>query len=122
MHDATSEPAAIRRLTELIATQVIWAALVLADAANWAAAFVPGAAREGAHAAAAEHATVAEAVEAGRSRARDVLEAGLGGYADVLQVSDPVRDGGSIVVEIHGGLPLFFGGPGQDAPVRLPLD
>ena len=83
---------------------------------------VLGAAREGAHAAAAEHATVAEAVEAGRSRARDVLEAGLGGYADALQVSDPVQDGGSIVVEIHGGLPLFFGGPGQDGPVRLPLD
>ena len=26
------------------------------------------------------------------------------------------------VVEIHGGLPLFFGGPGQNAPVQLPLD
>src|SRR5205085_894715 len=83
---------------------------------------VLGAAREGAHAAAAEHATVAEAVDAGRSRARDVLEAGLGGYADALQVSDPVQDGGSMVVEIHGGLPLFFGGPGQEAPVKLPLD
>jgi len=42
MHDATSEPAAIRRLTELIATKVIWAALVLADAADWATAFVSG--------------------------------------------------------------------------------
>jgi len=83
---------------------------------------VLGAAREGAHAAAAEHATVDEAVEAGRSRARDVLEAGLGQYANELQLSDPVQDGGSIVVEIHGGLPLFFGGPGQDAPVQLPLD
>ena len=81
-----------------------------------------GAAREGAHAAAAEHVTVDEAVEAGRSRARDVLEAGLGKYADGLQVTDPVLDGGSIVVEIHGGLPLFFGGPGQEAPVQLPLD
>src|SRR5260370_1286476 len=110
MHDSTSEPAAIARLTESIATKVIWAALVLAE--------VLGAAGEGAHAAAAEHATVAEAVDAGRSRARDVLEAGLGQYAGALQVSDPVQDGGSIVVEIHGGLPLFFGGPGQDAPVR----
>ncbi len=83
---------------------------------------VLGAAREGAHAAGAEHATVDEAVEAGRSRARDVLAAGLGRYADDLQVTDPVLDGGSVVVEIHGGLPLFFGGPGQDAPVHLPLD
>jgi Flp pilus assembly protein TadG len=83
---------------------------------------VLGAAREGAHAAAAEHATVDAAVEAGRSRARDVLEAGLGKYADALQVTDPVLDGGTIVVEIHGGLPLFFGGPGQEAPVQLPLD
>jgi hypothetical protein len=83
---------------------------------------VLGAAREGAHAAAAEHATVQEAVDAGRSRARDVLEAGLGQYADVLQVSDPALDGGSVVVEIHGDLPLFFGGPGQNAPVQLPLD
>jgi hypothetical protein len=82
---------------------------------------VLGAAREAAHAAAGEHATVAEAVDAGRSRARDVLEAGLGQYANSLRVSDPVQDGGSIVVEIHGGFPLFFGGPGQDAPVQLPL-
>ena len=42
MHDATSEPAVIRRLTELIATKVIWAALVLADGAAWAMAFVNG--------------------------------------------------------------------------------
>ena len=83
---------------------------------------VLGAAREGAHAAAAEHATPEEAVDAGRSRARDVLEAGLGQYADMLQVTDPALDGGSVVVEIHGGLPLFFGGPGQNVPVRLPLD
>jgi hypothetical protein len=83
---------------------------------------VLGAAREGAHAAAAEHATVEEAIEAGRSRTRDVLDAGLGQYADDLQVPDPVMDGGSVVVEIHGRLPLFFGGPGQDAPVQLPLD
>jgi len=83
---------------------------------------VLGAAREGAHAAAAEHASVAEAVDAGRSRARDVLEAGLGQYANALQVSDPVQDGGSIVVEISGGLPLFLKRPGQDAPVQLPLD
>ena len=83
---------------------------------------VLGAAREGAHAAAAEHATVEEAVDAGRSRARDVLEAGLGQYADGLQVSDPVLDGGSVVVEIHGAMSLFFGGPGQNAPVQLPLD
>src|SRR5690349_25135051 len=61
---------------------------------------VLGAAREGAHAAAAEHATVAEAVEAGRSRARELLQAGLGQYADALQVTDPVLDGGSTVVEI----------------------
>jgi hypothetical protein len=83
---------------------------------------VLGAAREGAHAAAAEHATDEEAVDAGRDRAREVLEAGLGRYADAQQVTDPVLDGGSVVVEIHGGLPLFFGGPGQDAPVQLPLD
>ena len=42
MHDATSEPAAIKRLTELIAMRVIWAALVLTDAAGWAIAFVNG--------------------------------------------------------------------------------
>ena len=83
---------------------------------------VLGAAREGAHAAAAEHATPEEAVAAGRSRARDVLEAGLGQYADMLQVTDPALDGGSVVVAIHGGMPLFFGGPGQNAPVQLPLD
>ena len=83
---------------------------------------VLGVAREGAHAAAAEHATVDEAVEAGRSRARDVLEAGLGRRADAMQVTDPVLDAGSVVVEVHGGLPLFFGGPGQDAPVQIPLD
>lgn len=83
---------------------------------------VLGAAREGAHAAAAEHATVEEAVVDGRTRAREVLDAGLGQYADALQITDPVLDGGSVVVEIHGGLPLFFGGPGQNAPVQLPLD
>jgi hypothetical protein len=42
MHNSTSEPATIRRLTELIATKVIWAGLVLADAADWAIAFVSG--------------------------------------------------------------------------------
>ena len=42
MHDATSEPAAITRLTELVVTKVIWAALVVADAAGWATAFVNG--------------------------------------------------------------------------------
>lgn len=83
---------------------------------------VLGAAREGAHAAAAEHATVEEAVDAGRDRAQEVLDAGLGQYADALQVTDPVLDGGSVVVEIHGGMPLFFGGPGQNAAVEIPLD
>ena len=83
---------------------------------------VLGAAREGAHAAAAEHATVEEAVVDGRTRAREVLDAGLGQYANALQITDPVLDAGSVVVEIHGGLPLFFGGPGQDAPIQLPLD
>lgn len=83
---------------------------------------VLGAAREGAHAAAAEHATVEEAVDAGRDRAREVLNAGLGGYAAALQVSDPVLDGGSVLVEIHGAMPLFYGGPGQNAPVQIPLD
>ena len=42
MHDSTSEPAAITRLIDLIATKVIWAALVIADAAGWAIAFVNG--------------------------------------------------------------------------------
>jgi TadE-like protein len=83
---------------------------------------VLGAAREGAHAAAAEHATAEESVDAGRARAREILNAGLGQYAAALQVTDPVLDGGSVVVEVHGGLPLFFGGPGQNAPVQLPLD
>jgi len=40
MHESTSERATIRRLSELIATKVIWAALVLADAADWATALV----------------------------------------------------------------------------------
>ena len=83
---------------------------------------VLGAAREGAHAAAAEHATVNEAVDDGRARAREVLNAGLGRYADALQVLDPALDGGSVVVEVRGALPLFLGGPGQDAPVQLPLN
>jgi Flp pilus assembly protein TadG len=83
---------------------------------------VLGAAREGAHAAATERATVEGAVDAGRDRAREVLDAGLGQYADALQVSDPVLDGGNVVVEIHGGMPLFFGGPGQSVPVQIPID
>ena len=83
---------------------------------------VAGAAQEGAHAAAAEHATIQEAVDDGRARARDVLQAGLGQYADDVQVLDPSIDGGSVVVELRGSMPLFFGGPGQDTPVQLPLD
>jgi len=83
---------------------------------------VLGAAREGAHAAAAEHATVDEAITDGRARAREVLTAGLGQYANTIQVLDPSVDGGTVVVEVQGTLPLFFGGPGQDAPVQLPLN
>jgi hypothetical protein len=77
---------------------------------------VLGAAREGAHAAAAEHATIEHAVEDGRARAREVLEAGLGQYAASIQVVDPALDDGSVLVEVRGGMPLFFGGPGQDSP------
>lgn len=83
---------------------------------------VLGAAREGAHAAAAEHATVEDAVDDGRTRAREVLEAGLGQYAAYIEVADPTVDDGSVVVEVRGSLPLFFGSPGQDALVQLPLD
>jgi Flp pilus assembly protein TadG len=83
---------------------------------------VLGAAREGAHAAAAEHVTVDEAIADGRARAREVLNAGLGAYADSIEVPDPTLDGGSVVVEVRGGLPLFFGGPGQEGPVQLPLN
>ena len=83
---------------------------------------VLGAAREGAHAAAAEHATIEDAVEDGRARAREVLEAGLGRYAASIEVLDPALDGGSVLVEVRGSMPLFFGGPGQDTPVQLPLD
>ncbi len=83
---------------------------------------VLGAAREGAHAAAAEHATVEEAVADGRARAREVLDAGLGEYAVAIQVLDPTIDGGSVLVEVRGAMPLFFGSPGQDGPVQLPLD
>jgi hypothetical protein len=80
------------------------------------------AAREGAHAAAAEHASIDEAAVDGRVRAAEILEAGLGQYAASLQVDTPTFDGGSVVLEVHGSIPLFFGGPGQDGPVRLPLD
>ena len=83
---------------------------------------VLGAAREGAHAAAAEHATIEDAVEDGRARAREVLEAGLGRYAASIEVVDPALDDGSVLVEVRGSMPLFFGGPGQDASVQLPLD
>jgi Flp pilus assembly protein TadG len=83
---------------------------------------VLGAAREGAHAAAAEHATLEEAVEDGRTRAREVLDAGLGRYAVSVEVLDPAVDYGSVLVEVRGAMPLFFGGPGQDSPLRLPLD
>ena len=83
---------------------------------------VLGAAREGAHAAAAEHATVEEAVADGRARAREVLDAGLGEYAVAIQVLDPTIDGGSVLVEVSGAMPLFFGSPGQGGPVQLPLD
>jgi len=83
---------------------------------------VLGAAREGAQAAAAEHATVEEAVEDGRTRAREVLEGGLGRYAASVEVLDPALDDGSVLVEVRGTMPLFFGGPGQDNPVRFPLD
>jgi hypothetical protein len=67
-------------------------------------------------------ATVDEAITDGRARAREVLAAGLGQYADTIQVLDPSVDGGTVVVEVQGTLPLFFGGPGQDAPVQLPLN
>jgi Flp pilus assembly protein TadG len=83
---------------------------------------VLGAAREGAHAAAAEHASMDEAVTDGRARAREVLSAGLGQYADAIHVLDPALDGGSVVVEVQGTLPLFLAGPGQDAPIQLPLN
>ena len=83
---------------------------------------VLGAAREGAHAAAAEHATVEDAIVDGRARAREVLEAGLGQYAASIEVLDPALDDGSVVVEVRGSLPLFFGSPGQDSPVQVPLD
>ena len=103
---------------------VVLLLLVIVEAALYVHALhvVLGAAREGAHAAAAEHATVEEAIADGRARARELLNAGLGGYADSLEVEDPTIDAGSVVVEVHGGLPLFFGAPGQDAPVQLPLD
>src|SRR5919199_3816486 len=71
---------------------------------------------------AAEHATIEDAVEDGRARAREVLEAGLGQYAASIQVVDPALDDGSVLVEVRGSMPLFFGGPGQDTPVQLPLD
>jgi hypothetical protein len=80
------------------------------------------AAREGAHAAAAEHASADEAALDGKTRASEILEAGLGQYAASLQVDGPSFEGGSIVLDVHGSMPLFFGGPGQDSPVRLPLD
>lgn len=83
---------------------------------------VLGAAREGAHAAAAEHATIEDAVEDGRARAREVLDAGLGQYATSMEVVNPALDDGSVLVEVRGSMPLFFGGPGQDTPMRLPLD
>jgi Flp pilus assembly protein TadG len=83
---------------------------------------VLGAAREGAHVAAAEHATAEQAQADGKARAEDVLAAGLGGYAASMEVLDPVIDGGSVMVEVRGSMAFFLAGPGQKAPVTLPLD
>jgi hypothetical protein len=80
------------------------------------------AAREGALAAASEHASADEAALDGKARATEVLDAGLGQYAAFLQVDDPTFDGGSVVLDIHGSMPLVLGAPGQNGPVRLPLD
>jgi Flp pilus assembly protein TadG len=98
--------------------------LVLVEGALYVHArhVVFGAASEGAHAAAAEHAMVDDAIADGRARAQEVLEAGLGEYAASVQVLDPVVDGGSVVVEVRGSMPVFFGSPGQEGPVALPLD
>ena len=110
--------------TAVVFPLVVLLLLVLVQGALYVHArhVVLGAAREGAHVAASEHATIDEALADGRARAESVLAAGLGGYAANMQVLDPTDDGGSVVVQIQGSMPLLLAGPGGGSLLQIPLE